>query len=310
VPIIVCREISKIDTQLTIACISVVGGAALQHCVRSIATTGLPGLIVADSEAITPEIRDIIESSAFEFIDGSGCSVPMKRALAVKHSTSEWIALVEDTCTLDDTWLSGCEAVLALNGASGASGPVNLGSHLDRRARALYCSDYGPFFPSNREASPNDDYASVVSVDTLPGVNLLYHRGTLIGYMNDEGLIESEVNRRMRENGHTLYIHKDLSVTLRYADTAGASFRSRFNHGRLYGGLQSRNLSVTARLGRGLACLLLPVVLSLRSLRALAGTREHIASTAPWILMFETVWSCGECTGYILGSGDSLADWK
>ena len=309
-PIIVFGETSKIDTQLTIACISVVGGAALQHCARSIAATGLPGLIVADSEAITPEIRDIIDSYPLEIINGSGCSVPMKRALAVKHSTSEWIALIEDTCTLDDTWGSGCEAVMALNGASGASGPVNLGSHLDRRSRALYCSDYGPFFPANREASPNDDYASVASVDTLPGVNLLYRRGTLIGYMDDEGLIESEVNRRMRENGHTLCIHHDLGVTLRYADTTGASFSSRFNHGRLYGGLQARNLSVIARLSRGMACLLLPVVLSLRSLRALVSTREHIASTAAWIVMFETVWSCGECTGYILGCGDSLTDWK
>lgn len=309
-PIIVCWETSKIENQLTIACISVIGGAALQHCVRSIAATGLRCVIVADPRAITPEIRDTIHKNSLEFIDGSGCSVPVKRALAVKHCASEWIALVEDTCTLNDTWRFGCEAVMAMEDASGASGPVNLGHPLDRRARALYCSDYGPFFPATLRARHKGEHSTLSPTDTLPGVNLLYRRETLLGYMDDEGLIESEANRRMREDGHTLYIHENLAVTLRYADAAGASCSSRFNHGRLYGGLQSRNLSVTARLVRVLACFLLPVILSLRSLRALAGTREHVASTAAWILVFETVWSCGECTGYLLGCGNSLADWK
>jgi hypothetical protein len=296
--------------QLTIACISVIGGAALQHCARSIAATGLPCVIVADPRAITPEISDTIHNNSLEFIDGSGCSVPVKRALAVKHCASEWIALVEDTCTLNDTWLFGCEAVMAMEDASGASGPVNLGHPLDRRARALYCSDYGPFFPATLRARHKGEHNTLSPADTLPGVNLLYRRETLLGYMDDEGLIESEANRRMREDGHTLYIHEDLAVTLRYADAAGASCSSRFNHGRLYGGLQSRNLSATARLGRGLTCFLLPVILSLRSLRALAGTREQVVTTAVWILVFETVWSSGECTGYLLGCGDSLADWK
>jgi hypothetical protein len=296
--------------QLTIACISVIGGEALRRCIYSMAATGLPCVIVADPRAITPDISDIISNNSLEFIDGRGHSVPMKRALAVKHSGAEWIALVEDTCTLNDTWLAGCEAVMAVDDASGASGPVSLGLPLDRRARALYCSDYGSFFPAALRARQKGEHSTFSPADTLPGVNLLYRRETLRGYMDDEGLIESEANRRMREDGHNLYIHEDLAVTLRYANAAGASCSSRFNHGRLYGGLQSRNLTVTARLARGLACFLLPVILSLRSLRALAGTREQFVTTAVWIVVFETVWSCGECTGYLLGCGDGLADWK
>jgi hypothetical protein len=296
--------------QLTIACISVIGGAALQECARSILATGLPGIIVAEPADITPEIIEMMLEGSLDFLDASDCSVPAKRALAVKHSVSEWIALVEDSCTLDENWLSGSKAVMLKDDASGASGPVSLGHPLDRRARALYCSDYGTFFPAILGARLEGEHSSLSPTNTLPGVNLLYRRETLLGYIDDKGLIESEANRQMREDGCTLYIHKDLAVTLRYADTTGASCSSRFNHGRLYGGLQARNLSATARLGRGLACFLLPVVLSLRSLRALTSIREHVFTTAVWILVFETAWSCGECAGYLLGCGDSLTDWK
>ena len=199
---------------------------------------------------------------------------------------------------------------MKMNDAAGASGPVRLGSPLDRRARALYCSDYGSFFPAALSDHSENEGKSALSANTLPGVNLLYRRALLMSYMDGNGLIESEINPRIRGDGHRLYIHESLSVTLRYADSAGASFHSRFNHGRLYGGLQARNLNVPARLVRALACVLLPFVLSLRSLKALADTREQVATTALWIVMFETVWSVGECTGYLLGSGNTLADWQ
>ncbi|MDL0429767.1 hypothetical protein QPM17_01405 [Marinobacter sp. TBZ242] len=296
--------------QLTIACICIVGGAALENSVRSILATGLRSVIVADPGAITPKARDIIRDHCIEWIDSSGCSVPAKRALATNHCTSEWIAFIEDTCTVDDSWRSGCEAVMEIKDAAGASGPVRLGSPLDRRARALYCSDYGSFFPAALHGRRESKGKSVLLANTLPGVNLLYRRALVMSYMNGDGLIESEINPRIRGDGHGLYIHENLSVTLRNADSAGTSFLSRFNHGRLYGGLQARNLTVSSRLVRALACVLLPFVLSLRSLKALAYTREQVATTALWIVMFETVWSVGECTGYLLGSGNTLADWQ
>lgn len=296
--------------QMTVACISIVGGAALENSVRCVLATGLRCVIVADPAAITPKTKGIIRDYCIEWIDSSGCNVPVKRTLATNHCTSEWIAFIEDTCTVDDSWRAGCEAVMKMNDAAGASGPVRLGSPLDRRARALYCSDYGPFFPAALDDQSESEGKSPLSTDTLPGVNLLYRRALLMRYMDEDGLIESEINPRIRADGHGLYIHERLSVTLRHADSAGLSFHSRFSHGRLYGGLRARNLNVSSRLVRALACVLLPFVLSLRSLKALAYTREQVTTTALWIVMFETTWSVGECTGYLLGSGKTLADWQ
>ena len=123
-------------------------------------------------------------------------------------------------------------------------------------------------------------------------------------------MIESEVNRRMREDGHELYIHEKLAVTLESADEDAATLRSRFSHGRLYGGLRSRNMTAAQRVLRALVCVLLPLVLSCRSLRALTRTSNRAITTAFYIVAFETIWSCGECTGYLLGCGHSLEDWK
>lgn len=301
---------SGMASPLTIACISVIGGTALEQCARSIIATGFPCLIIADSVELTPALRDIVKLDSVDFIDGAQSSVPSKRNLAVEHARSDWIALVEDSCTLDARWCVGIKQVLAQTDVKAAAGPVNLGGSLHRRARALYCSDYGPFFPASIQSQQTGEMGPCLATETLPGVNLLYHRETLLQYVDQEGVIESEINRRMTADGHRLCIHEDLSVTLRFADESGASFRSRFNHGRLYGGLQSRSLSVGSRLTRGLGCFLLPLVLSLRSIRSLTGTREHIVGTAAWIVMFETVWSCGEFTGYLLGCGETLADWQ
>ena len=106
------------------------------------------------------------------------------------------------------------------------------------------------------------------------------------------------------------WIDEDLAVTLDHADETGATLHSRFNHGRLYGGLQSRNMRPAIRMVRALTCVLLPFVLSYRSLRAYARVRNRNLVTFLYIILFETVWSCGECTGYLSGCGHSLEDWK
>jgi hypothetical protein len=295
---------------LSIACISVVGGIALLNCIRSVLRSGLACVVVAEKKAIRHEVAELISKQSLEIIYAEGCNVPEKRAIAVSNATSDWLALIEDTCTVDDQWRRGCEALIACRGASAGSGPVSLGQTLSARARALYCSDYGKFFPTVLKHPANAEPTGMLPVETLPGVNLLYRIEMLRQYMGEEGLIESEVNRRMREDGHGLYIHQKLAVTLEHADENGATFRSRFTHGRLYGGLQSRNMTAPQRALRALVCVLLPLVLSCRSLRAPTWTRNRAITTAFYIVAFEITWSCGECTGYLLGCGHSLEDWK
>jgi hypothetical protein len=57
--------------KVIVVCVSVIGGAALLQCVRSIVATGLPCVIVADPRAITPDISDIFSNNSLEFIDGA-----------------------------------------------------------------------------------------------------------------------------------------------------------------------------------------------------------------------------------------------
>lgn len=298
------------DGSLTIACISIAGGPALLNCIRSVLRSGLGCIVVADKSAIIDEVNDLVSEYHLELICTKDCSVPRKRAKAVYRAETDWIALIEDTCAINNTWRQGYEEMITCKSTDGGSGPVNLGQSLDARSRALYCTDYGKYFPVLLKHAGDGNTSRMLQSETLPGVNLLYRRAIVMQYINDEGLIESEVNRRMNEEGHELHLHEDLAVTLEYPDVNGATLRSRFSHGHLYGGLQSRNMTSSQRILRAIACGILPFVLSYRSLRALAHDRRKILATAMFIVAFETAWSCGECTGYLLGCGKSLDHWK
>lgn len=300
----------KPDESLTIACISIVGGTALFNCISSVLQSGLGCMVIAEERDIIDEVTRLISDKHLELVVTHGDSVPGKRAIAVRKAASAWIAMIEDTCTVNEEWRRGCASLIDCKDAAAGSGPVLLGDSLSVRARALYCSDYGKYFPVSLQDSMEHDSIKMYKCNTLPGVNLLYRRETVMQYINADGLIESEVNRRMIEDGHTLYIHEDLAVTLDHADETGATLHSRFNHGRLYGGLQSRNMRPAIRMVRALTCVLLPFVLSYRSLRAYARVRNRNLVTSLYIILFETVWSCGECTGYLSGCGHSLEDWK
>lgn len=301
---------SHCNDSFTIACISVAGGPALQSCIDSILRTGLGCIVIADGRTIAGEVSKLVNEHKLYLIRTDSCSVPEKRAIAVSAAKTEWIALVEDTCAVSDTWRSGCEEIMACKKAHAGSGPVFLGRSLSAPARALYCSDYSNFLASVSEQKTGNLKTEMLQSDTLPGVNLLYRCDTVKRYITNEGLIESEVNRRMSKDGYKLYIHKDLTVILLHADDNSLKLRSRFLHGRLYGGLRAREMTIGQRILRIMSCVLLPAILSYRSLRSLARDRRKIAATALYIVAFETAWSCGEFTGYLLGCGKSLEHWK
>lgn len=301
---------SNRNVSLTIACISVVGGSGLVDCIRSILQTGFDCMVIADDDTAHVQLSDVIGEHRVEIISATGRTIPEKRAVAVENAQTDWIAMIEDTCTIGHAWRRGCEQLMACEGASGGSGPVALSPSLDARSRALYCSDYAQFIAPPALRSDDAPGDRMFESDTLPGVNLIYRRDAIAPYITDQGLVESEVNRHMRNDGHSLYMHPGLAVTLTSPDTAGATASARFAHGRLYGGLTAREMSLGHRVVRAAGCAILPCVLSWRALRALVRSRQRLIATLPHIAAFETFWSCGECTGYLLGAGRSIERWK
>lgn len=296
---------------ITVACISVAGGRALEQCVQSALRTGFRCMAVIGPGGAEDALRDVDPDRELRIIASDHESIPQKRALAVAQAQTEWIALVEDTCTLDESWRDGCEELIRYPAVQAASGPVRLSRIPGPALRALYCADYGAFFPHvlTRNAGTGSSGA-LLPARELPGVNLLYRRDAAQDHMADGRLIETEVNRGIRSRANGLYLHPDLSVTLRAEHSRAATMGSRFAQGRLYGGLQSRQLRAATRAFRAVACLLLPFVLTYRAVRALSGLPGSKLRTGMYIVLFETAWSCGELTGYLFGPGNAADQWR
>jgi hypothetical protein len=141
-------------------------------------------------------------------------------------------------------------------------------------------------------------------------LNLLYRRSALPPLRPDEGLIEVEVNAAIRARGGEIALHPALAVTYCAEDRASARLRSRYAHGRIYGGGQRATRSVAARIAAVAKCAALPLVLFARAARALPRAYPRRFSALGWMLAFSMAWAAGEAVGYALGRGASLAAWR
>jgi hypothetical protein len=116
----------------------------------------------------------------------------------------------------------------------------------------------------------------------------------------------------LRAAGFDLVLDPVMTVDYRPRRAGGVHWIDRYRHGRLYGGNRAAGRSVVNRGLSLVKALLLPFVLSGRSLRWM---RRAIPVRAWWkvgplVCWMETAWAIGEAAGTVAGVGRGIEGWK
>ena len=294
------------DVSLTVVVMSLVGGAALERCLRAVARIPARRIVM-----LRPDATDGVSHARSEFewhvVNGS---VPEKRARGLAAATTEWVAIIEDTCEPAPTWHDAMIAIAAAEQGVAWSGPVEISHHLAPRFMALACVEYAEFTTANwTRLAVARAAGAACRMARIPGLNLVYRRSAVDFRDLADGLVESDFHDDMQRRGGALCLHPDLAVTYFAPDHRNAAVRARYVHGRIYGGGVAQRVPAGARLVGALKCVVLPAVLTLRALRGLPSTYRRRTSTLSWIMAFSCAWALGECFGLLAGRGDAAFDW-
>ncbi|MEP7130508.1 MAG: glycosyltransferase family 2 protein [Sphingomicrobium sp.] len=277
---------------LTVIVVALIGGEALDECLRAVAGQAATCLAVhrdgtiADGRGQTVGVAD-------------GLDIPAKRRSAVELATTPLVALFEDTIIPADGWADAVAAAFRREGVVACGGPVIIAESLPPQTRALTLSEYGRY----------NDRQPAGSVAALPGCNFAFRRDALVeATRGSEGLVDREVFRRLVENGGKIVWAPAMAVKYGRAFPEGASLKTRFDHGRI-----TVSLSATSPLRRTTAAaksVLLPAVLTARTLRQAGPRQLGSASTLGWLLLQHTAWAAGEFVGALMPRSQSVDQWR
>lgn len=276
---------------LTVVVVALLGGTATESCVKPVRTRATQVVVVSRGGIVRTADGRVIGHC-------SNLSIPAKRQRAVELAQTSSIALLEDTVIPDDTWADAVLAGLA-SGAVACGGPVWITPALPPSTQALALSEYGVFGPGR----PAGD------ARRLPGCNFAFRRDILLHALDGSpGLVDLDVFRELLAHGRKMQWVPGMSVRFTHPFPGGARLKTRFAHGRLHAGFESKGASAAARMARAAKALLLPPVLTAR---ALGGQPWPPAATFGWLVLQQTAWAAGELAGAVAGPPRSgFSQWR
>lgn len=277
---------------LTVVIVVVAGGDGLRACIDAVRAQTQSYLVLLADGTVLDGQGSVLGSA-------ERCSIPFKRKAGVQLAPTPLVAILEDTVCPRDGWVNEVRAALRRPGVVGCGGPVILSPDLPPSARALAISDFARY----------NDRLPAGPTGSLPGCNFGFRRDAILAATSSDGVVDQIVFRRLQARGGELHWVPGMRVDFSHPDLGGARLSARFHHGRIYGGL-SRAQGVSRRAAAAAKTLLLPLLLTARSLRQVSAAERPSLSTLGWLMLQHTAWAAGECTGAIFGvSKEGLDRW-
>jgi len=290
----------------TIVVIEIAGGEVLERCLNRLQQFDLACVVVLREK--NSQLQTQFNTVLFDVLDKP---VPLRRKRGVALATGDLVILIEDTTIPDATLLEGLAIAFKEDECLAASGPITIGQNLSGRYQALACTEYGRYHSTMLFGK---DQQQRIYVDRLPGNFICYRRNVLNLLLeeHEEGLVEGVVNHQLLSRGANMVMVQKLSTTYCGQDTWGARFSTRFHHGWIYAGSVTEGKGIGVRIIQSLKSLLLPLVLSLRTIRSMSGMREinRPVYVALWICVLELFWSMGEFVGSLFGKPETMEHWR
>jgi hypothetical protein len=278
--------------ELTIIVVALIGGEGLEECLRAASLQSANCLAVGrDGSVVDAEGRPVGMADRLD--------IPGKRRSAVELASTPLVALIEDTVIPEKGWARAIAAAFSRKEVVACGGPVIIADHLPSRTRALTLSEYGRY---NDRRPPGE-------VSALAGCNFAFRRDALLEAMHgSDGLIDNEVFRRLNENGGSVVWAPGMAVTFSRPFAEGARLKTRFNHGRITGSLNAS--SPLHRAVTAAKAVLLPAVLTARTLRQASPGDLRSIRTFGWLLLQHTAWAAGEFAGALMGRSRGVTQWR
>lgn len=280
------------DAATRARCLHEIAGQAREHPGVEVLALGAPG-----DENLPAGVRRLPADE--------GCSVPEMRWSGIQHSRGELVALLEDDGLPEPGWL---KTILSFKdedftGLAGAILPDNYPLALDW---AVFFCDYGRFLhPPGPETPP-------------AGNHVIYRRSRLLAEVAaieadmQFGLYDALLHPALAAAGSDFYPLQGtrLRIIHRWSmrDVTGTPFR----RGRDFACRRRRAMSRRQQMLRGAGSVLLPLFLTVRTIRTIlphANYRRKLAAAFFWILLFHSAWSAGECMGYVLKCDTMAWNW-
>jgi hypothetical protein len=278
---------------LTAIVVGVAGGDALHRCADAVAAQASTVLLACRDGTISDLGGKAVGAAEH-------CNIPSKRKRAVELAATPVVALIEDTVTPHAGWAEAIAEALESTAVFACGGPVSIDRGLPSSSRALALAEYGAY-NDRRRAGP---------VTALPGCNFAFRRQPLLKALEGaEGLIDQLTFKSLAELGGEIVWAPEMAVTFCRANAEGARLSTRFRHGRIYASSGDRRDPVH-RAAAAAKALLLPPVLTLRSLRNAAPAERASLPTLGWLMLQHSAWAAGEVAGAVLGpSAEGLGQW-
>jgi glycosyltransferase involved in cell wall biosynthesis len=229
-------------------------------------------------------------------------SIPELRAIGMRQSEGEIVAVIEDHCNPESHWyermLRAHERFYGVIGGAVENDP-SITRTVDW---AVFLCEYSRYM----NPVPNGEVAD------LPGNNVSYRR-EFLSQMDD--LLETgrawegDLHARLREKGVKLYSDPSIIVYHKKEFGFGYFVSQRYHYSRSYAGHRVARKPYGERILRAASCVILPLVLMTRISWTAIGKKRHLRKSfraVPALAVFLIAWSWGEFVGYLFGPGKSL----
>jgi hypothetical protein len=231
----------------------------------------------------------------------SDTTIPDMRARGFERAKSDAIGVIEDHVVVPPGWARKLLDTFA-SGADVAGGPIENAATESRVDWAAFLCEYSPCLPPLRGGESS----------WLPGNNIAYRRSVLERYkvVLEQGKWENHLHDAMRADGVKLIMLPDLVVGHKMHYTFDLYLTQRYLYARSYAGARVQGKPAPVRLVYGLASLVLPPMLFVRTLKTIVNKGrhlEHLLPSVPMLAAFVVSWGLGEMHGYVLGAGNSLS---
>ena len=283
---------------LTVVVVPLQGSEKLRRCLNALASQRIDQKI----ETIVPyddTLKDVKKLRA-EFPHVTFLAIPGRQTYASLRSrggrlaSGQILAITEDHCIPRDDWAA---KILRAHESSHAAvgGAVEKARPDSRLNWALYLIDYLRYSTPGEGPSQN-----------LTDCNVSYKRTALaeIADVWKDEFHEPEVNGALHARGMSLWLSPEIVVYQQRSIGFNEALHDRYRFGRLFGARRAMSAPFTHRLLYLAAAPLLPVLLTVRTMRDAHRKPDY---TAPfwqsfWLVsLLNLVWAWGEFLGSLTG---------
>lgn len=233
----------------------------------------------------------------FLSIDGDRTYAEL-RAIGVRESKAQVVALTEDHCIPSPDW---CAQILRAHARTNAAigGAVNKEGPDSALNWAFYLADYLRYMKPIPEGPTHN----------LTDCNVSYKRASLeaIETKWSHEFHENDVHEALCAGGDLLWLAPEILVYQQRTIDLRAAIRDRYTFGRLFASTRAANFSASQRLLYSVLSLLIPAVqlsrIAVHVLRK-GRCRSEFFRSLPHLLLISTVWATGELVGYATGRAE------